>query len=98
MLTFESVEKRPEKENHEEWHAIASVAYRGCIVLSSGAFDESTGKWIPIISLTWTNPDGDRTIQFITDSFERFLTFTEAKASGVDLAKAWIDRRSDELS
>jgi hypothetical protein len=72
------------------------LVYRDYAILPSGACDESTGKWIPVVSLIWMHPDGNSKIQFITDSFERFLTSAEAEASAEALGKAWVDRHCAE--
>jgi hypothetical protein len=68
------------------------LVYKDYAILRSGACDESTGKWIPVVSLIWMHPDGNSKIQFITDSFERFLTSAEAEASAEALGRAWVDR------
>jgi hypothetical protein len=75
---------------------MSCLVYRNYAILPSGACDESTGKWIPVVSLIWIHTDGNGKIQFITDSFERFLTSPEAEASAEALGKAWVDLHCEE--
>jgi hypothetical protein len=46
------------------------------------------GKWIPVVSLICIHTEGNGKVQFITDSFEQFLTSPEAEASAEALVNA----------
>jgi hypothetical protein len=72
-----------------------TLVYKDHAIIAAGKRDEVTGKYRPVIDVSWHDRDRRRK----TDSFslpDACETFEEARARAVTAAKAWVDRRLNE--
>jgi hypothetical protein len=72
---------------------MASLLYKGCLIVVFAIYDEFTKYWIPIADISW-GTDGDRGSRKITSPPTDFNNWSDAETHMLELAKAWIDDRA----
>jgi membrane-bound lytic murein transglycosylase len=71
---------------------MSSLLYKGHSITTEATRDEITGKYKPVVHVTWKTTDGRHTEHSFTLP-SRCSTFNEANTRAFAEAKAWADRR-----
>ncbi len=69
-----------------------TIVYKDHAIIAAGKRDERTGKYKPLIHLSWVALDGTRECHAFS-LLEACETFEEASGLALAAAKAWADRR-----
>ena len=73
---------------------MAYILYREHTIVSSGSYDDVSGKWKITACVSWQANGGGDHFQFLRNLPETFLRFEDAETAGIEYSKDWLIPRS----
>ena len=73
---------------------MANLLYKNHRIIAGADLDKTTGRWIPIASISLTTEKGQQRPHFLTDIPKRYRTAREAVDHGIVAGKAWVRQRA----
>ena len=69
------------------------ILYREHTIVSSGSYDDVSGKWKITACVSWQANGGGDHFQFLRNLPETFLRFEDAETAGIEYSKDWVDNK-----
>jgi hypothetical protein len=76
---------------------MALLIYHHHTIVSTPIYDDETGKWKCVASISWAQSKGlPRQMHSIQDCFEPFSRYEDAENAGLEAAKNWVESRASK--
>ena len=75
---------------------MAYLLYRDHTIVSSGVYDDVSGKWKLTACVSWQENGNEDRFHFIKNSTELFSRFEDAEKAGLETGKRWVERKAKQ--
>jgi hypothetical protein len=72
---------------------VAYILYLEHTIVTSGSYDDVSGKWKISACVSWQGDGGSDHFQFFRNPPDTFSRFQDAEVAGIEYSKNWVDKK-----